>query len=86
MTKVMKVELICFLVLKFFGYFCGTAGILSVFGLAGSFESNTITATQFWLYELCAFGLIALAFVVYYIREVVREDFIRRDSYLPYNR
>jgi hypothetical protein len=85
MSKVMKVEFICFLVLKIFGYFCGTVGTLSVFGFAGSLESSTITATQFWLYELHAFGLIALAFVIYYIREVVREDFIRRDSYLHHN-
>lgn len=79
MTTFMKFEAIVWYILRIFNYICGFFGVFGVLGFVGSYELDTITTAQFFAYELHAFGLIALAFAVYYIREMIREDVIRRD-------
>ena len=74
MTTFMKIEAITYYILKVFGYFCGFVGVFGVIGFAGSCELGTITIAQFWMYEIHAFFLIALSYVVYYIREAIKED------------
>lgn len=78
MTTFMKFEAIVWYILRIFNYICGFFGAFGVLGFVGSYELDTITTAQFWAYEFHAFCLIALAFVVYYIRECIREDVIRR--------
>lgn len=82
MTTFMKIEAITYCVLKVINYIMGFVGAFGILGAVGSLECDTITFAQFWLYELCAFGLIGLTIVVYYIRECIREDFLRRNRIL----
>ena len=82
MTKFMKFEAILYLILKVVGHFCGWVGVFSVIGFVGGLENDMITCTQFWLYELHAFCLIALCIVVYNIREYIKEDIIRQKRIL----
>ena len=86
MTKFMKVELISLLVLKAFGYFCVCTGVIGIVGFPGGFQNGDITGIQFFLYELHAAGLVVLAIATYYLMEVIKADFVRRDSYLHYRK
>lgn len=79
MTKFMKFEVISFFVLRVLGYVCGILGAISVLGYAGSYECEIISTAQFWLYELYAFGLIGMSFVLYYLRMWIAEDVIERE-------
>jgi hypothetical protein len=67
------------LVLRVLGYIAGFAGVLGVIGVAGGLEWDNITIGQFWLYEFYSFCLIVFSYIVWYIREYIREDIIRRD-------
>lgn len=78
MTTFMKIEAITYYILKLIGYIAGFVGPFMVVGVAGSLEWDTITVAQYWLYEFYAFCLIGLSFVVYYIREFIKEDVQRR--------
>lgn len=82
MTTFMKIEAVIYFVLKLFGYAIGILGVFGIFGFEGSLKCDTITIAQFLMYELHAFLLIGLSFVVYIIREIIREDFIRRNRIL----
>lgn len=79
MTTFMKFEAISFFVLRAFGYLSGILGVLGVIGAAGSYEWATITDWQFFTYELHAFGLIGLSFVLYVLRMILVEDLLERD-------
>ncbi len=74
MTLLMKIETITYFILKAFGCVIGFLGALGVIGFAGSLEHSAITVLQFCMYELHAFGLIGLAFIVYYISELIKDD------------
>lgn len=74
MTTFMKIEAITYFILKVIGYIAGFVGAFMVLGVVGSLELDTITIGQFWLYEFYAFCLIGLSFIVYYLREVIKED------------
>jgi hypothetical protein len=74
MTKVMKAEVCVYYILKVIGYLCGFAGALCVIGFAGGLERELITETQFWLYELNAFGLIGVSYVTYWVRGLIEAD------------
>lgn len=86
MTTFMKLEVITYYILKVFGYIVGFLGVFGVIGFVGSFELDRITVAQFWMYEIHAFFLIALCFVVYYIREYIKEDCCRRYRYMQRRR
>jgi hypothetical protein len=75
----MKFEIVVYYILKIFGYLCGFAGAFGVIGFAGSHECGNITDAQFWIYEIRAFALIGLCGIVYYIRNYIRDDVIRRN-------
>lgn len=79
MTTFMKFEAITYLVLRVLGYIAGFAGVFGVLGFAGGLEHDNITIAQFWLYEFYSFCLIGFSYIVYYIREYIREDVIRRN-------
>lgn len=79
MTKFMKFEAIVWYILLLFGYACGILGALGVIGFAGSLEWDRITIPQFWMYEIHAFMLIGISYAVYYIREHIRVDLLRRE-------
>ena len=74
MTTFMKIEAITYYILRVFGYAFGILGALGVFGFVGSYECDTITTLQFFMYELHAFMLIGLSFIVYIIRELILDD------------
>lgn len=79
MTNFMKFELLSFVGLKVFGYFCGILGVIGVIGFAGSLTHDSISIAQFCLFELHAFGLIGLSYVSYMGRELIRKDILKRD-------
>lgn len=79
MTTFMKFEVITYLVLRVLGYIAGFAGVFGVLGFIGGLECDNITIAQFWLYEFYSFCLIGFSYIVYYIREYIREDVIRRN-------
>lgn len=79
MTTFMKFEVITYLVLRVLGYIAGFAGVFGVLGFIGGLECDNITIAQFWLYEFYSFCLISFSYIVWYIREYVREDVIRRN-------
>lgn len=79
MTTFMKIEAVTYLILRVFNYVIGFLGAFGILGFVGSYECDTITTAQFFIYEFHAIMLIGLAFVVYYVRECIREDFIRRN-------
>ena len=79
MTRFMKFEAITYLVLRVLGYIAGFAGVFGVIGVAGGLECDDITIVQFWLYEFYSFCLIGFSYIVWYIRECIREDVIRRN-------
>lgn len=74
MTTFMKIEAITYLILRVIGYISGFVGAFMVIGVAGGLELDTITIGQYWLYEIYAFCLIGLSYVVYYLRELILED------------
>lgn len=78
MTRFMKFEAIIYLVLRVLGYIAGWAGVLGVLGFVGGLEHDNITIAQFWLYEFYSFCLIGFSYIVWYIREYIKEDVIRR--------
>lgn len=78
MTTFMKIEAITYYILKFIGYIAGFIAPFLILGFVGSLEHDTITIAQFCIGELCAFGLIGLSFILYYIRELIKEDLRRR--------
>lgn len=78
MTRFMKFEVITYLVLRVLGYIAGFAGVFGVIGFAGGLEWDNITIAQFWLYEFYSFCLIGLSYIVWYIREDIKEDFLAR--------
>lgn len=79
MTTFMKLEVILYFILKVFGYFCGFAGTIGFFGLAGPGENTAaLTTGQFFLYEFFAICLIALSFAAFFTRELIRDDVKRR--------
>ena len=86
MTTFMKIEVIIYYLLRVFGYICGFLGAFGVIGVAGSLECDTITIAQFWMYEIHSFMLIGVCYIVYYIRECVKEDFQRRERILKRRR
>lgn len=75
MTKVMKIEVVAYYILKVLGYLCGIIGALRVFGCVGSLDCGTMTVGQFVIQELIALGLIGLSFIFYVVRDMVEEDF-----------
>ena len=79
MTTFMKFEVITYLVLRVLGYIAGFAGVFGVLGFIGGLECDNITIAQFWLYEFYSFCLIGFSYIVWYIREYIREDVIRRN-------
>lgn len=79
MTRFMKFEVITYLVLRVLGYIAGFAGVFGVLGFVGGLECDNITIAQFWLYEIYSFCLIGLSYIVWYIREYIKEDIIRRN-------
>ena len=79
MTRFMKFEAITYLVLRVLGYIAGFAGVFGVIGVTGGLECDDITIVQFWLYEFYSFCLIGFSYIVWYIRECIREDVIRRN-------
>lgn len=79
MTTFMKFEAITYLVLRVLGYIAGFVGVFGVLGFVGGLEHDNITIAQFWLYEFYSFCLIGFSYIVYYIREYIREDVIRRN-------
>ena len=79
MTTFMKLEAITYLVLRVLGYIAGFVGVFGVLGFVGGLEHDNITIAQFWLYEFYSFCLIGFSYIVYYIREYIREDVIRRN-------
>lgn len=79
MTRFMKFEVITYLVLRVLGYIAGFAGALGVIAVAGGLEWDNITIAQFWLYEFYSFCLMGFSYIVWYIRECIKEDVIRRD-------
>ena len=79
MTRFMKFEVITYLVLRVLGYIAGFVGVFAVIGVVGGLEHDNITIAQFWLYELYSFCLIGFSYIVWYIREYIREDVIRRN-------
>lgn len=79
MTRFMKFEAITYLVLRVLGYIAGFAGVFGVIGVAGGLECDDITIVQFWLYEFYSFCLIGFSYIVWYIRECIRGDVIRRN-------
>jgi hypothetical protein len=86
MTTVMKIEVAIYYILKVFGYACGTMGALGILGFVGSYEHNMITTTQFFVYELHAFGLCGLSFLLYGLRALVAEDALERARQLRIQR
>lgn len=78
MTRFMKFEVIAYCVLRLLGYIAGFAGVFGVIGFAGGLEWDNITVAQFWLYEFYSFCLIGFSYIVWYIREHIKEDIIRR--------
>lgn len=78
MTTFMKIETITYYLLKLIGYIAGFIGPFLVLGYVGGLELDNITIAQFWTGEFCAFGLIGLSFIVYYIREFIKEDVRKR--------
>lgn len=79
MTTFMKFEVITYLVLRVLGYIAGFAGVFGVLGFIGGLECDNITIAQFWLYEFYSFCLIGFSYIVWYIREYIREVVIRRN-------
>lgn len=78
MTTFMKIETATYFILKFIGYISGFVGAFMVIGVAGNLELDLITIGQFWLHEFCAFCLIGLSFIVYYLREAIKKDYCMR--------
>lgn len=78
MTTFMKIEAITYYILKLIGYIAGFIGPFLILGFVGGLEHDNITIAQFWIGEFYAFGLIGLSFIVYYVREFIKEDVRRR--------
>lgn len=79
MTRFMKFEVITYFVLRVLGYIAGFVGVFGILGFVGGLEHDNITIAQFWLYEFYSFCLIGFSYIVWYIREYIREDVIRRN-------
>lgn len=79
MTKFMKFELLSYCGLKIFGYILGIFGFIGIVGFVGSLEHDSISIAQFLVYEIHAFGLIGLSYLIYRFRELIKKDFIKRD-------
>jgi hypothetical protein len=75
----MKVEAITYLVLKVLGYIAGFVGAFAILGFTGECELLHTTPAQYIIQEFYALCLICFSFAVYYIRERIRKDFIKRD-------
>ena len=82
MTTFMKFEIVTYYVLKVIGYISGICGAFGTIGFVGGLEQGNSTFGEFLTYEFLALGLIGLCFIVYYIRELIREDLYRRDRCL----
>jgi hypothetical protein len=82
MTTFMKFEAITYSVLKVLGYLAGFIGAFAVLGFTGGCERGYLSCTQYIIYELQAFCLIGFSFIVYIIRECIKEDFIKRNRIL----
>lgn len=78
MTTFMKIEAVTYFVLKVIGYLAGFIGAFAILGFTGACDRGHITLAQYIIYELQAFCLIGLSFIVYIIRERIKEDVIRR--------
>lgn len=74
MTKVMKFEIVTYLILKVLGYASGIVGGFVYIGAAGGLERGTLTFGQFWLYELGAVCALLFCFLAYYVREALKRD------------
>jgi hypothetical protein len=79
MTGIMKIEAVTYLTFKILGYISGIVGAVGILEMVGRLEYNIVTIPEYLLGELLCFGLIALAFGLYYVRELIRKDFIRRE-------
>ena len=79
MTKFMKFEILSYCVLKGLVYLCSILGGLGIIGFAGGLQWDRITIAQFLMYEICAFGLIGLAYVLNSFSEFLKVDIIKRD-------
>lgn len=82
MTKIMKVEILAYYVLKGLVYLFATVGTLCVIGFAGGLTADKMSILQFCLHEIYAFCLIGLAYGMCFITEVIKKDFIKRDRLL----
>ena len=63
-------------VLKALGYILGISGGIMFFYGVAALEQDLITIPQCFGKELIAFGLIALAFIVYIIRSEINDKYI----------
>lgn len=86
MTTFMKVEAVIYYILKILGYACGILGFLGVLGFVGSYERDVITTTQFLMYELHAFGLCGISYLLYGLRCLIVDDFVERDRQIQIQR
>ena len=82
MTKTMKIEIITYCALKGLVYFCSIFGSLGILGFAGGLQWDRITIAQFLIYEICAFGLLGLAYVLNGFSEFLKLDIVKRDRQL----
>ena len=79
MTKFMKFEILSYCALRGLVYLCSILGGLGIIGFAGGLQWDRITIAQFWLYEVLAFGLLGLAYVLNNFSEFLKVDIIKRD-------
>lgn len=72
----MKLRKMVSTILKAIGYTIGFLGVFFAFGSVGALENDAITTGQFFIQELTAFALIAIAVIVYIFRELFKYKYI----------